>query len=801
MSSNDSIKSRWIRRLTIDWSGRVTLILAVLAIGGFILGAGVQLKLSLTDLLPDDHPAVVKFNKLTETVGGVGFFSIVLSSQDGKSHLAIAPKVLEALKGTPLLRNASFHREQRFFVDRMLYYMDVDRLKELDTNIARTIKDSRRSFFDIGLYEVDEKKAEEKPAFNKELTDLAKRSARTTEYLTSPDGKHLLIMAKPSFDSTDLGKTKELVAFCEKAMKEILPAGVSYRFGERYYNKVIETQLIEGDIGILGSLSIFLIMVVLLIYTRSFRALAVIFLPVFMGLGITMGITRLYIGHINIITGFLVGILSGLGVDYSVHLFLRLRLERREPSSKDPDIFWRSISSTGHSLFVGAAAAAFTFYLLSFSSFRAFSEFGFVCGTGISAVFLCLILSFSALAKFFKAEQLPIPKPLFGTKPFPMIPVPKGLAIATAVTGVIMLLATQVHFQYDFEQMMKHSKEIEETSHLIDQIYQRSAVPSALSVQTKREALAVEKVIKEKYMPSMVSEVLSGASIVPENQKEKEIIIGRIRAQLAPIKDRWIEKSLGVPATAVRNWTAAKPFAFQDMPLHLQDALRGTKNEGYLLYVYPGIPMGDAPNIARYAAMLKSIETEFPDLLMGSDVVIFSDILDLIRHDGSIILAVIFLSVGFFIWLNTRRMGDTIASYVPLLLSLVVGMGLMAIFGVPFNILNITIIPSFVALGIDVPIHLVHRAHETGSGFKAARDMAPSINLAMGTSAIGFGILVFARAGVLRSLGEIALLGTVAIWWVGLFMLAAVLEWRQRSQKKHTPAISTGNPQSESTVA
>jgi predicted RND superfamily exporter protein len=410
-----------------------------------------------------------------------------------------------------------------------------------------------------------------------------------------------------------------------------------------------------------------------------------------------------------------------------------------------------------------------------------------------------LILSFSALAKFFKADQLPIPKPLFGDRPFPMIPVPRGLALACAGTAVVMLLATQVHFQYDFEKMMKHSSQMEETSHLIDEIYQRSAVPSALSVQTKLEALEVEKAIKDKYMPSLVAEVLSGASIVPENQSEKEAIIERIRTQLAPIKDRWIEKSLGVPAAAVRNWVNAKPFKFQDMPLHLQDALRGTKNEGYLLYVYPSVPLGDAVNIAKYAGMLKAIEAQFPDLLMGSDAVIFSDILDLIRRDGSIILVVIFLSVGFFIWLNTRRLGDTVASYAPLLLALIVGMGLMAIFGVPFNILNITIIPSFVALGIDVPIHLVHRAHETGSGFKAARDMAPSINLAIGTSAIGFGILIFARAGVLRSLGEIALLGTIAIWWVGLFLLAAVLEWRLRRRSRRN-SISPANQQSGSLV-
>ncbi len=786
MSSENRNQNQWIRRLTVTWSGPITLLLLCLAGIGFYFGSQVKLKLSLGDLLPDDHPSVVKFNRLTEVVGGVGFFAVILTAEDGKSHLEVAPKVVEALEKIPGIRNATFHRERRFFVDRMLYYVDVDKLKSLETNIDKQINESRQKIFNLGLF--DEPK-EQTVAFDDKLTKLAQDSAKITPFLTSTDNKHLLVMAKPGFDSMDLGKTRELIAASEAALKQVLPSNVTFRFGERYYNKVVETSLIEGDITRLGALSIALILLVLLLYTRSVRALTVIFVPVFMGLGITMGVTYFYIGHINIITGFLVGILSGLGVDYSVHLFLRLRLEKREPSTDEPDIFWRTISSTGHSIFVGAAAASFTFYLLSFSSFRAFSEFGFVCGTGIAAVFICLLLSFAALARFFRADLLPVPPPLFGKWVFPMIPVPRGLVVASVATGIVMLLAVRVGFLYDFEKMMKHSKEMEESMALIDNVYQRSAVPSALSMKTKEEALTVEKSIKEKYMPKMVNDIISGASIIPSDQGEKHAILERIKAKLAPLKDKWIEQGLGVPAAAVRSWVNAKPFGFTDIPRHLQDALRGTTNAGYLLYIYPNVPMGTAEGIRSYASMIKELEHEFPQMLTGSDAVIFSDILDLIQRDGSILLAMIFLAVGFFIWLNTRRIDDTLACYVPLLISFVVGMGLMAIFGVDFNILNITIIPSFVALGIDVPIHLVHRARETNSGFKAARDLAPGINLAMGTSVIGFGILVFARAGVLKSLGEIAIMGTLAIWWVGLWMLAAVLEWQiQRKANRKTPS-------------
>jgi predicted RND superfamily exporter protein len=263
---------------------------------------------------------------------------------------------------------------------------------------------------------------------------------------------------------------------------------------------------------------------------------------------------------------------------------------------------------------------------------------------------------------------------------------------------------------------------------------------------------------------------------VPDQQKEKKVVLLRIRDQIKNIKDKWIEQALDVPGKAVRDWVDAMPFTFNDLPSHLQDALRGTKQSGYLIYFYPAVSLNDLHSVQTYARMINTIEERFPKLLTGSDAVVFNDILELINHDGKLILLVIFLSVGVFIWINVRKWSDTLLSYLPLLIALPVGMGLMALFDVKFNIFNIAIIPTFVAMGIDVPIHIVHRTREIGSGFKAARDLAASINLALVTAGAGFGVLVFARAGVLKSLGWISLLATAAIWWVGLFLLPAYLE-------------------------
>jgi len=776
-----------MKKIFIQGSLALTIILGLISGIGYYLGSGVQLKLSLTDLLPENHPAVVKFEKLTEVVGGVGYFAVVLHAEDGKSHLEAAPQITEALSKSDLVRSAFYHREQRFFVDRLLYYIDLPKLKDLEKNIEKEITRMKRTTFDLGLWDEEEtSKASDQSIFDGDLKKLAKKSANISQYLVSKDQKDLLIMVKPSFDSMDLAKTKQLVAVAQDILKSALPAQVTYEFAERYYTKIVETEMIQSDIFVLGTISILIIALIIYAYLRSFRALLIIFIPVLMGMGITVGITRLAIGHINIITGFLMGIVSGLGVDYGIHLVLRLRLEKEEPSSQDPDPVWRVLASSGHSVFVGALAASVSFFLLCFSSFRAFSEFGFICGVGISAVLVCLLCTFATFSKLFKLDVAPHRKSVIPWHPqLPVLTLPKGFLAGTIVTVLLIIVGIKVQFEYDFDKMMQHSAKMEALGDLVDAIYDRSNTPSAISVSDKEEALQIEKVIKDEYMPGLVSEMISAASIVPEDQSEKQKILLRIQEKIKPFKDKWIEQALDVPAGVVRDWVKAVPFTFDDLPKHIQDALRGTQKGGFLIYIYPAVSLSELSGVKKYAAMIRSIEERFPNVLTGSDAVIFSDILDLIGKDGAKILIAIFLCVGLFIWINVRKVNDTLLSYLPLLISLPVGMGLMVVFGVKFNIFNICIIPTFVAMGIDVPIHIVHRTRECGSGFKAARDLATSINLALMTAGVGFGVLIGARAGVLKSLGWIALLATLAIWWVGLFMLPAFLE--KFSKEKSEP--------------
>lgn len=82
-------------------------------------------------------------------------------------------------------------------------------------------------------------------------------------------------------------------------------------------------------------------------------------------------------------------------------------------------------------------------------------------------------------------------------------------------------MSSRVGFEFDFSKMMDHSKDVRETGRLVDLIYDRSTVPSAFAAFTREDAVGVENYIKENYVPNIVSSMVSGATLVPENQDQK----------------------------------------------------------------------------------------------------------------------------------------------------------------------------------------------------------------------------------------------------------------------------------------
>jgi predicted RND superfamily exporter protein len=121
---------------------------------------------------------------------------------------------------------------------------------------------------------------------------------------------------------------------------------------------------------------------------------------------------------------------------------------------------------------------------------------------------------------------------------------------------------------------------------------------------------------------------------------------------------------------------------------------------------------------------------------------------------------------------------------LPTALSIFALLGLMPLVGMPFNYLNMVIIPILVGTTVDAGVHLVSRLSEPDSDFVAVYgEVGRAICGGLLTSAVGFGTLLIAKHPGLNSLGQLANLGFATNLIIMLLGFPALLHLRHRRNK------------------
>ena len=122
------------------------------------------------------------------------------------------------------------------------------------------------------------------------------------------------------------------------------------------------------------------------------------------------------------------------------------------------------------------------------------------------------------------------------------------------------------------------------------------------------------------------------------------------------------------------------------------------------------------------------------------------------------------LIVFFFLWFSFRRIELAIISFVPMAISWVWILGLMAILGIKFNIVNVILATFIFGQGDDYTIFMTEGCiyeHKTGKPILAS--YKHSILLSAIIMFIGIGTLIVAKHPALHSLAEITIVGMSSV--------------------------------------
>src|SRR6185503_7131951 len=104
------------------------------------------------------------------------------------------------------------------------------------------------------------------------------------------------------------------------------------------------------------------------------------------------GLTRLFIGHLNIATAFLSAIVVGNGINPALILLSRFRDELRR--GDQAGALARAMAGAARGTLTASATAAVAYLSLAITDFRGFRHFGLIGGMGMV---LCWIAAFTIL--------------------------------------------------------------------------------------------------------------------------------------------------------------------------------------------------------------------------------------------------------------------------------------------------------------------------------------------------------------------------------------------------------------------
>ncbi len=119
-----------------------------------------------------------------------------------------------------------------------------------------------------------------------------------------------------------------------------------------------------------------------------------------------------------------------------------------------------------------------------------------------------------------------------------------------------------------------------------------------------------------------------------------------------------------------------------------------------------------------------------------------------------------FIAIFLILLIAFRRIELVIVSIIPIMISWIFTTGLMGMFGLQFNVINIIVCTLIFGIGVDYSIFMttaLQKEHTYGSD--ELPSYRTSILLSVATTILGIGVLIFAKHPALNSISLIAIIG------------------------------------------
>ena len=590
------------------------------------------------------------------------------------------------------------------------------------------------------------------------------------DHFFSNGKKHLIAFVSPVFGAGELSKNEALFNLVESQID---------RFSQLFPNVEISwyggipigicnARQIKADARASLIITLILTGAVIIFVFRRKSAIFLILLPVIFGGVFALAFMSMIQGTVSTIAVGAGSAILGVALSYSIHVFCH---------SLHSHSVEGIIRELAYPMTIGSFTTIGGFAGLMFSSSTVLYDFGmFSCfaltGTTLfSLIFLphFLILRPGKSNKFLrKIEQ-------FNSYPFEKN---KFLLIGiTLITILCLFFFQKVKFNPDMNQLNYMTEKFAETENKINNAFQEQhktvyfiSVGNDLDGAFENYSILDAK-LNELKQNQLIQDFSSATRLlIPSIIQEKKIAQWNrywTKEKKSILKQDLLEagKKQGFKEEAFEKFFAVLDKKFVPNRYSVDEL-----NSENILNDWIDVSGKYPALIAQVSLQEENKEIIYETFENFSDIVILDKpyfagkMANVLNTDFNTILYIVSFLVFFSILVSYGRIEITLISFLPMALSWVIILGLMALLGIEFNIVNIIISTFIFGLGDDFSIFITDGLlSEYKTGKKILNAHKTAIFFSAFTIIVGLGALVISKHPALHSISLISMLGMMAV--------------------------------------
>ena len=592
------------------------------------------------------------------------------------------------------------------------------------------------------------------------------------EHIFSKDGSTLLMFITPVFSTGSTGKNDELIKILEEELQHV--QGESPTIRAEYFGGpsvgVYNARQIKKDTILTSSLALLIIIVFISLVFKRKRSIPLIITPVLFGGLFALFLIFFIKGSISAIAVGAGSAVMGIALSYSIHMLAH---------QNHVSTVQQLIKEIAYPLTVGSFTTIGAFMGLIFTSSDLLRDFGLFASLAlVGTTLFCLIYLPHFLKGQADVKQGRVLRIIEKINAY-SYEKNKWLVGGILLITVICLFTSQkVGFNNDMMSLNYEPQHLKQSEEKLMQLFDSDektvlfvSVGKDMNQATETYAMTNQKLSTLKDQ-GLIKDYASASQFLISPQ-EQQLRLKRWKDYWTDEKQQQIREQLETAAAEYRF----RPGSFDPFYQWLNQPFgeyHYTAQEddlsGKLLNEWQTSADSITMLISQIRISDQNKETVYQNFSKTQDVVIFdrsyfaNKWVSAINDDFYLILYISSFLIFFALWFSYGRIELTLMSFLPMLVSWVIILGLMGILGIEFNIINIILSTFIFGIGDDFSIFIMDGLqNKYRTGQKVLNSHKTAIFFSAFTTVVGMGALVFAKHPALQSISLISILGMIAV--------------------------------------